>query len=596
MKVTTKTPAKIKILALVFIFLLPVLALVVFEFTLISLNYGISDALFLPSGIPGKRRLNDAYVQLFSPYRTSTYKDVDTVVSPLLIDIKKPANSFRIFVLGGSTAEGYPYPAQYSFTNIAGHLLQRAAKDKNIEVVNLGRSAMSSYYVRETAKRIWKYKPDLLVVYAGHNEYYGTVAAGSGGSHASKLIYCTLRKFRFVQLVHNFMRPSAKGQDRQTTLMAMRAQEGLFPQNELRDKEVAWRFLDNLSAVQRASTQRKVPLCIIDPVSNLITMPPFSSEEESSLKPLIFEGLKAFQKSKVEFEAWLGNSSAVEGFIENAHIKYLKAVYHLNQGNGNLSEFSDAKDADAMPFRARESLRSALRMWAEAKAEGVIYIPLQEALIADKGLAVMSDSIFIDHLHFNQAGQRIVAALLARTIAQRFKEIFPKPDEYLFDPKTSVQILPYHPALELQSLMAVKSILSDLPYTAMLINYSEIALSRALSENIIMQDQVIRKHILEGSATDILAEYGNEMIKRQNWIAVLELLDAQIQISPGSVTPIFQKAKFLGQMGNALPEVLDMYYKAYLLSGRRKDVRNELEAFVGRFKLEAELDKLEAEY
>jgi len=48
---------------------------------------------------------------------------------------------------------------------------------------------MSSYYVKDLAAKLRKYAPDFIVVYSGHNEYYGTIGALTGGNYFTKNLY-----------------------------------------------------------------------------------------------------------------------------------------------------------------------------------------------------------------------------------------------------------------------------------------------------------------------------------------------------------------------------------------------------------------------
>src|SRR5690606_25363071 len=118
-----------------------------------------------------------------------------------LFAAEKPPSRLRIFVVGGSTAQGYPYQRNHSFTAIAQAALRSVGAD--VEVVNLGNSAMSSYYVREVLGDLPEYEPDAVVVYAGHNEYYGTPSIFTGGSHTTRMALLQLKKYRSVQLLES---------------------------------------------------------------------------------------------------------------------------------------------------------------------------------------------------------------------------------------------------------------------------------------------------------------------------------------------------------------------------------------------------------
>jgi hypothetical protein len=87
--------------------------------------------------------------------------------------------------------------------------------DRNFEVINLSLTAVNSYTVLGFAEELVKYQPDAVLIYSGHNEYYGTLGVASTNSVGSdprviKLLLA-LRQLRIVQLISNLFqktRPS----------------------------------------------------------------------------------------------------------------------------------------------------------------------------------------------------------------------------------------------------------------------------------------------------------------------------------------------------------------------------------------------------
>ena len=50
--------------------------------------------------------------------------------------VAKPADGFRVFVVGGSSAAGVPYGTHYAFSGWLERILEEALPDRSIEVVN----------------------------------------------------------------------------------------------------------------------------------------------------------------------------------------------------------------------------------------------------------------------------------------------------------------------------------------------------------------------------------------------------------------------------------------------------------------------------
>jgi lysophospholipase L1-like esterase len=107
------------------------------------------------------------------------YADVDENRN-LRIQVEKTEKTYRIFVLGGSSAAGSPWGYFGSFSRfLRDALISVAREDVRIETVNLAVSSGSTWTARFLLDRLDFLEPDLIIVYAGHNE-------GCGGSVAVK--------------------------------------------------------------------------------------------------------------------------------------------------------------------------------------------------------------------------------------------------------------------------------------------------------------------------------------------------------------------------------------------------------------------------
>src|SRR5688572_30049482 len=84
---------------------------------------------------------------------------------------QKPANEFRIFVLGGSTVQGRPWSIETSFTAWLELHLNAADSSRRYEVVNCGGVSYASYRLIPILNEVLKYQPDLIVFCEGHNEF-----------------------------------------------------------------------------------------------------------------------------------------------------------------------------------------------------------------------------------------------------------------------------------------------------------------------------------------------------------------------------------------------------------------------------------------
>jgi hypothetical protein len=84
---------------------------------------------------------------------------------------KKPAGTYRIFTVGGSTTYGHPYEDPASFSGWLREFLPAADPSKQWEVINAGGISYASYRVSMVMEELARYEPDLFVIYSGQNEF-----------------------------------------------------------------------------------------------------------------------------------------------------------------------------------------------------------------------------------------------------------------------------------------------------------------------------------------------------------------------------------------------------------------------------------------
>jgi lysophospholipase L1-like esterase len=83
---------------------------------------------------------------------------------------EKPAGTFRIFCVGGSTTRGWPFHKKLSYPALLGLYLRDLFPDKKIEVINAGFMASDSTSDLPLVAEILEYGPDLILLYEGRNE------------------------------------------------------------------------------------------------------------------------------------------------------------------------------------------------------------------------------------------------------------------------------------------------------------------------------------------------------------------------------------------------------------------------------------------
>ena len=149
----------------------PVLFIAVLEAGLRLGGYGYPTTFFIGPNADGVYTPNPRFGWRFFP-RPLARSPIPSLLSA------KPAGTVRIFVLGGSAAQGMPNYS-FSFGRILEVMLRERYPDVKFEVVNTAMTAINSHVVLEIARDCAAHQPDLFVVYMGNNEVVGPYGPGT---------------------------------------------------------------------------------------------------------------------------------------------------------------------------------------------------------------------------------------------------------------------------------------------------------------------------------------------------------------------------------------------------------------------------------
>ena len=356
-------------------FLFPFGLLLLVEAGLRLGGFGESYPLFVPvPEAPDFLHVNRRVVRRFMVHEEDTPK---LWIRPVPFPRQKRPGTFRIFVQGGSTAEGYPYGYGASPAGMLQQRLQRTFPDRRIEVVTTAMSAVTSYTLLDFSREILEQRPDAIVIYAGHNEYVGILGVGSGFSAGRRrpvvLSFLRLKELRLFQLTQRALaglrpkRPPRQGRSLMATIVA----EKKIPYGSPLYRRGLEQYRANLRALLRRYRRAGVPVFIGTVVSNERDQPPFIGED------------------------------ARRHFLRGRRLEALGRYREARQA------YLAAKDRDELRFRAPEEINAILR--DVAAEEGAHVVEVRQAFVRAARHGIVGHDLMLEHLHPNLDGYFVMA-------------------------------------------------------------------------------------------------------------------------------------------------------------------------------------------
>ena len=519
-----------------------IFSVIFLEILLRLVGFGIDTKPFHKVKINGVNyyRDNTSFINKYYPSSSKQIKTEEKNLFP----VKKTSGKIRGFVVGGSTAQGYPYTSNQSFSAMLQRSLIDANMGKSAEVINMGYSAMSSYYVADVAKKILKYEPDFLLIYAGHNEYYGTISAMSGQSHNGRKNYLLLKEFRLFQLFDKLLHFKSASNGGKT-LMDRQFAGAAFVQNEEKDREIAKNFVSNINEVVKLYAKKNIPVIIYEPVSNLFDMPPFAGKDDDKYKSLVKRSLVALENGdENEIKACREQGKKYQ---DNANLAYLEAVYQTRGDEDSYLQLIKAKDRDCIPFRARSLLTSELeKKCTTSNYRNLFYIPTS-MLMRNEGI-LPDNNFFADHLHFSVAGNRWIARQAAGVLQNIFSlerdKIF---DIFVMDNDDFYKQFPLSEFDRYRVARSVLSLVENEPFVSMLIPYyPEFPVG---NENIVTSDSGLYRIIRDCKQEDFYLNACAYLLQSGKYIFAREVAQSFVKCFPANVKAhdfLSQSLKLLG--------------------------------------------------
>ncbi|MCB7481798.1 hypothetical protein [Christiangramia sediminis] len=302
-----------------------------------------------------------------------------------LFKAEKDSRTKRVFVLGASTGIGYPYLKNGSFHRWLQYAMNENFPEEDIEIINLSLTAVNSYTLRDFAKELPVYDPDAVLIYAGHNEYYGALGVGAvnslGGYPRLVNFALDMREYRLVQLISSGMSKvqgifNSEKQEEETLMKKMVAEQAI-PLNSETYKDGIEQFRFNFESLLEGLAENEIPVFLSTIASN-----------EKDIQPFVSDTTSAEKSAQAYFE--IAKKAYSEGEYQKAKTNFIKA-----------------KEMDMLRFRAPSEINEIIRSFE--KFNNVHLVETEAEFIKQSPHLSIGNELLVEHVHPNLQGYSLIA-------------------------------------------------------------------------------------------------------------------------------------------------------------------------------------------
>jgi len=553
--------------------LLPFLVLFLLEISLRVFHYGNDLELFVEA------RNHPDYLVL-NPAASKRYF-INESFAPTgnseLFKKNKDDSTLRIFVLGESTTIGYPFFHNGSFHRWLQYRLMHTFPDRQFEIINLSLTAVNSYTVLGFAKELIRYKPDAVLIYTGHNEFYGTLGVGSSNrignsTHINRLMLL-LRQLRLVQLLTNTYEKikNLHGSDAKytgQTLMQRMVGDQQIPYGSKLFYQGVNQFISNMNETLALFNDNHIPVFVSNLVCNDRDLKPFVSIPPDNIRFPGFGKNLALGTSAYDQGDWVSASRYLQ-LAEKIYDAHALCNFYL----GNLAVFQGdkikakfyftwARDLDGLRFRAPSLINDTISKICSHFPYAHL-VDMKTAFEDSSACRIIGHELMLEHVHPNLAGYAIMSDVFYEALKKGHIISPAKEDEFTF--RHLVQYMPITAVDSLTGVYRISKLKSSWPFSAAP-GRDTILIS---SEEERLADSIAFRKMNWANAMDVLYNYyldRNELIKAKT---VMETLVLE---HPTEAGLYHQTAMIYGKLGN-YEEAAFYFRKAFALSPSFADAK-----------------------
>ena len=332
---------------------------------------------------------------------------------------EKPSNGLRIFCLGGSSSFGFPWGAEAAFTSIVGESLAATHPVRQVEAVNASGVSYAMHRLNIVADELQAYKPDVFLVYSGHNEFIEPAffdALKHRGTLRTRLEYALSysRIYSGLRLAVGSLRDSPHSRADGFEARVMRDQTHIYSPEEKEAivAEYRWR----LERLVRRAKAAGVKVVLATVPCNLRQWRPEASTGVASLaehdrrrrSDLFASGSRLLKSGCFELAAAdLEQASRIAPHHAETHFLLGHAYEGLGRFDDARSAYQRACDEDASPVRRLSGMNAAVREIAHQ--HGVLLVDVDLLFEQQSEHGLVGFNLIEDYVHPTRHGHELIA-------------------------------------------------------------------------------------------------------------------------------------------------------------------------------------------
>jgi len=299
---------------------------------------------------------------------------------------RKVPGTFRVFVFGGSAANGTPPDTAVSFWRVLEAMLEEQFPERRFEFCCVASPGANSHVMAAAARACARHDPDLFLICMGNNEFIGPYGAGSSITSAYQPSMARIRLQLAIRglFLYQFLEGATRYRELEARVVTpadvWRYLAPIDPEGDAA-RHVRANFETNLREMIVLGKNAGAEVIVLPPLANLKDWPPLVSVLGRNLDRDARARWKLLWREGLDRECAGDDAAALEAYraavaIDDRHAELCWRLGRLLARRGELPEarrwLARARDRDWVISRAPSSILDASRR--VARETGALYI------------------------------------------------------------------------------------------------------------------------------------------------------------------------------------------------------------------------------